>query len=34
MVTYATICGLAPMLAVSVFGVAGLAGLGGRIGLG
>jgi MFS family permease len=34
MVTYATICGLAPMLAVSVFGLAGLAGLGGRIGLG
>jgi MFS family permease len=34
MVTYATICGLTPMLAVSVFGVAGLAGLGGRIGLG
>jgi MFS family permease len=34
MVTYATICGLTPMLAVSVFSVAGLAGLGGRIGLG
>lgn len=34
MVSYATLCGLAPMLAVSVFGVAGLAGLGGRIGLG
>ena len=34
MVTYATICGLPPMLAVSVFGLAGLAGLGGRIGLG
>jgi MFS family permease len=34
MVTYATVCGLTPMLAVSVFGVAGLAGLGGRIGLG
>ena len=34
MVTYATICGLAPMIAVSVFGLAGLAGLGGRIGLG
>jgi MFS family permease len=34
MVTYATICGLAPMLAVSVFAAAGLAGLGGRIGLG
>src|SRR5262245_15633075 len=34
MVTYATICGLAPMLAVSVFSLAGLAGLGGRIGFG
>jgi MFS family permease len=34
MVTYATFCGLTPMLAVSVFGVAGLSGLGGRIGLG
>ena len=34
MVTYATICGLAPMLAVSVFATAGFAGLGGRIGLG
>ena len=34
MVTYATICGLAPMLAVSVFSAAGLAGLGGRIGFG
>ena len=34
MVAYATICGLGPMLAVSVYSVAGLAGLGGRIGLG
>ena len=34
MVTYATVCGLAPLVAVSVFSVAGLAGLGGRIGLG
>src|SRR4029453_1991482 len=34
MVAYATLCGLPAMLAVSVFGVAGLAGLGGRIGLG
>ena len=34
MVTYATICGLSPMLAVSVFSLAGFAGLGGRIGLG
>jgi MFS family permease len=34
MVSYATLCGLPTMLAVSVFGVAGLAGLGGRIGLG
>jgi MFS family permease len=34
MVSYATLCGLPAMLAVSVFGVAGLAGLGGRIGLG
>jgi MFS family permease len=33
MVTYATVCGLAPLVAVSVFSVAGLAGLGGRIGL-
>jgi MFS family permease len=31
MVTYAIGCGIAPMAAVSVFGVAGLAGLGGRI---
>jgi MFS family permease len=34
MVTYATVCGLGPLVAVSVFSVAGLAGLGGRIGLG
>jgi len=34
MVSYAALCGLPAMLAVSVFGVAGLAGLGGRIGLG
>jgi MFS family permease len=34
MVSYATLCGLPAMLAVSVFGVAGLAGLGGRIGFG
>ena len=34
MVSYATFCGLSPMLAVSVFGVAGFSGLGGRIGLG
>ena len=34
MVSYATLCGLPTMLAVSVFGLAGLAGLGGRIGLG
>ena len=34
MVSYATLCGVPAMLAVSVFGVAGLAGLGGRIGLG
>jgi MFS family permease len=34
MVAYATMCGLGPMLAVSVYSVAGLAGLGGRIGLG
>ncbi len=31
MVTYAIGCGIDPMAAVSVFGVAGLAGLGGRI---
>lgn len=34
MVTYATICGLAPMLAVSVFSLAGFSGLVGRIGFG
>jgi MFS family permease len=34
MVAYASVCGVSPMLAVSVFSVAGLAGLGGRIGLG
>jgi MFS family permease len=34
MVTYATVCGLSPLLAVSVFSLAGLSGLGGRIGLG
>ncbi len=34
MVTYAAFCGLAPMVAISVFSLAGLSGLGGRIGLG
>jgi MFS family permease len=34
MVTYATFCGLAPLVAVSVFSLAGLSGLGGRIGFG
>jgi MFS family permease len=34
MVSYASVCGLAPMLAVSVYSVAGFAGLGGRIGFG
>jgi MFS family permease len=34
MVTYAMVCGIAPMTAVSIFGVAGLSGLGGRLGLG
>ena len=34
MVTYAAFCGLAPMVAVSVYSLAGLSGLGGRIGLG
>jgi MFS family permease len=34
MVTYAIGCGIAPMAAVSVYGVAGLSGLGGRLGLG
>ncbi|MBB3612357.1 MFS transporter [Rhizobium sp. BK602] len=31
MVSYATICGVAPMAAVSIYSVEGLAGLGGRI---
>ena len=31
MVSYATLCGLAPMTAVSVYSVEGLAGLGGRV---
>jgi MFS family permease len=34
MVTYAMICGITPMAAVSVYGVAGLSGLGGRLLLG
>ena len=34
MVTYAVGCGIAPMAAVSVYGVAGLSGLGGRLLLG
>jgi MFS family permease len=34
MVTYAMLCGIAPMAAVSVYSVAGLAGLGGRLLLG
>jgi MFS family permease len=34
MVSYAAFCGLPPMLAVSVFSLAGLSGLAGRIGLG
>ena len=34
MVSYAMICGVPPMAAVTVYGVAGLSGLGGRIGLG
>jgi MFS family permease len=34
MVTYAIVCGVAPMAAVSVYGVAGLSGLGGRLLLG
>jgi MFS family permease len=34
MVTYAMVCGIAPMAAVSVYGVAGLSGLGGRLVLG
>jgi MFS family permease len=34
MVSYAAFCGLPPLIAVSVFGLAGLSGLGGRIGFG
>jgi MFS family permease len=34
MVTYAMLCGIAPMAAVSVYSVAGLSGLGGRVLLG
>jgi MFS family permease len=34
MVSYAAFCGLPPLLAVSVFSLAGLSGLGGRIGFG
>jgi MFS family permease len=34
MVTYAMVCGIAPMAAVSVYSIAGLAGLGGRLLLG
>lgn len=34
MVSYATVCGIAPLVAVSIFSVAGLGGLAGRIGLG
>ena len=34
MVTYAMICGIAPMAAVSVYSLAGLSGLGGRLLLG
>ena len=34
MVTDATFCGIAPLVAVSVFSLAGLSGLAGRIGLG
>ncbi len=34
MVAYAMVCGVAPMAAVSIYGVAGLAGLGGRLALG
>jgi MFS family permease len=33
-VTYAMVCGIAPMAAVSIYGVAGLSGLGGRLALG
>jgi MFS family permease len=31
MVSYATVCGIAPMAAVSIYSVEGLAGLGGRL---
>jgi MFS family permease len=34
MVTYAAVCGIAPMAAVSVYSVAGISGLGGRLALG
>jgi len=34
MVSYAMVCGIAPMTAVSVYSVAGLSGLGGRLALG
>lgn len=34
MVSYAAFCGLPPLIAVSVFSLAGLSGLGGRIGFG
>ena len=34
MVSYAMVCGIAPMTAVSVYGLAGLSGLAGRIGFG
>ncbi|MDQ8727301.1 MFS transporter [Bradyrhizobium sp. LHD-71] len=34
MVTYAMVCGIAPMAAVSIYGVAGLSGLGGRLAFG
>lgn len=34
MISYATFCGIAPMAAVSIYGVEGLAGLGGRLILG
>lgn len=34
MVSYATVCGIAPLLAVSIFSVAGLGGLAGRLLLG
>jgi MFS family permease len=34
MVTYAIVCGVAPMAAVSIYSVAGLSGLGGRLLLG